>query len=143
MLVAEFNIIFGVVAIIAAIPTEGASLYLLAAADAKSIPLVLEVSSETKEIISDKIDMKEIMLYKNGRETFGSFIVSTLSLPKYTFTISEKNPKYMIIDVAEHDESELLSGEYEIKISIIVYVPLDDGGYSRKDLTAIKHITIH
>ncbi|MDR9857322.1 hypothetical protein RJP21_27375 [Paenibacillus sp. VCA1] len=34
MLVAEFNIIFGVVAIIAAIPTEGASLYLLAAADA-------------------------------------------------------------------------------------------------------------
>lgn len=34
MLVAEFNIIFGVVAIIALIPTEGASLYLLAAADA-------------------------------------------------------------------------------------------------------------
>lgn len=109
----------------------------------KSIPLVLEVSSDTKEVISDKIDMKEIMLYKNGRETFGSFIVSTLSLPKYTFTVSENTPKYMIIDVAEHDESELLSGEYEIKISIIVYVPLDDGGYSRKDLTAIKHITIH
>ncbi|NGP57905.1 hypothetical protein FLT15_05710 [Paenibacillus thiaminolyticus] len=34
MLVAEFNILFGVVAIIAAIPTQGASLYLLAVADA-------------------------------------------------------------------------------------------------------------
>ncbi|WII36487.1 deaminase domain-containing protein [Paenibacillus thiaminolyticus] len=34
ILVAEFNILFGVVAIIAAIPTQGASLYLLAVADA-------------------------------------------------------------------------------------------------------------
>ncbi|CAH1228305.1 hypothetical protein PAECIP111890_06266 [Paenibacillus sp. JJ-223] len=34
MLIAEFNVIFGVVAIIAAIPTGGSSLYLLAAADA-------------------------------------------------------------------------------------------------------------
>lgn len=108
----------------------------------KSIPIVLEISSDTKEIISDKIDMKEIMLYKNGKETFGSFIVSTLSLPKYTFTITEHTPKYMIIDVADHDESELLSGEYEIKISIMVYVPLEDGRYARKELTAIKQITI-
>ncbi len=108
----------------------------------KSIPVVLEISSDTKEIISDKIDMKEIMLYTNAKETFGSFIVSTLSLPKYTFTVTEHTPKYMIIDVADHDESELLSGEYEIKISIIVYVPLEDGKYARKELTAIKPITI-
>lgn len=108
----------------------------------KTIPIILEISSDAKEIISDKIDMKEIMLYKNGKGTFGSFIVSTLSLPKYTFTITEHTPKYMIIDVADHDESELLPGEYEVKISIMVYVQLEDGKYARKELTAIKKITI-
>jgi|GEM_PF-6939664 len=108
----------------------------------KSIPIVLEISSDTKEIISDKIDMKEIMLYKNGKETFGSFIVSTLSLPKYTFTITEHTPKYMIIDVADHDESELLPGEYEIKISMMIYIPHENGSYTSKELTAIKQITI-
>ncbi|WP_213507881.1 hypothetical protein [Paenibacillus faecis] len=108
----------------------------------KSIPIVLEITSDTKEVISDKIDMKEIMLYKNGEEIYGSFIVSTLSLPKYTFTITEHTPKYMIIDVADHDESELLPGEYEIKISMLIYVPHENGSYSTKELTAIKQITI-
>ena len=108
----------------------------------KSIPIVLKITSDKQEDISDKIDMKEIMLYKNGKEAFGSFIVSTLSLPKYTFTISEHTPKYMIIDVADHDESELLSGEYEVRVSVMVYVPLEDGRYSRKELTAVKQIII-
>ncbi|AWB43486.1 hypothetical protein DCC85_04120 [Paenibacillus sp. CAA11] len=108
----------------------------------KSIPIVLEISSDTKKTISDKIDMKEIMLYKNGKETYGSFIASTLSLPKYTFTITEHTPKYMIIDVADHDESELLPGEYEVKITVIVYEPYEDGKYATKELTAMKQIAI-
>lgn len=82
------------------------------------------------------------MLYKNEKETFGSFMVSTLSLPKYTFTITEHTPKYMIIDVADHDESELLPGEYEIKISMMIYIPHENGSYTSKELTAIKQMTI-
>ncbi|MEK4509194.1 hypothetical protein EJP82_25625 [Paenibacillus anaericanus] len=111
-------------------------------ASEKSIPVVLEITSETEGIISDKIDYKEIMLYKDGEATFGSFIVSTLSLPKYTYTISENTPKYMIINVADYDETELSKGEYEIKILISVYEPLEDGKYNRKELKAVKEIII-
>ncbi|GGA18366.1 hypothetical protein GCM10008018_72860 [Paenibacillus marchantiophytorum] len=108
----------------------------------KSVPLVLEISSEKEESISDKIDFKEVMLYIDGKETFGSFIVSTLSLPKYTYTISENTPKFMIVNIAEYDESELLPGEYEINITIVIYEPLTDGKYKRKELKAVKEITI-
>ncbi|MGG4147296.1 hypothetical protein ABEW34_29690, partial [Paenibacillus algorifonticola] len=46
MLIAEFNIIFGVIAIIAAIPTGGGSLYLLAAADVALGAAMIWVNAE-------------------------------------------------------------------------------------------------
>ncbi|MFX3634515.1 MAG: contractile injection system protein, VgrG/Pvc8 family [Candidatus Pristimantibacillus sp.] len=46
ILIAEFNIIFGVVAIIAAVPTGGGSLYLLAAADAALGVVMIVVNTE-------------------------------------------------------------------------------------------------
>ncbi|MEO3945919.1 hypothetical protein [Gorillibacterium sp. CAU 1737] len=111
-------------------------------AGARTVPVVAAISSDTKEVITDKIDLREIMLYRDGQEVFGSFIVSTMSLPKGTLTITEHTPIYRLIDAADQDDSELLPGDYEVKVSLLVYLPHEDGSHSGKVLTATKPITI-
>lgn len=111
-------------------------------AGTRSIPLVIEITSETEKIISDKIDIREIMLYQAGEEKFGAFIASVLSLPKHFYTISENAPRYMVINIADYDDSELLQGDYDIHIRVVIYESVQDGKYKSQELKTTKNISI-
>ncbi|MDQ0885085.1 hypothetical protein QFZ81_000173 [Paenibacillus sp. V4I9] len=110
-------------------------------AGTRSIPLVIEISSETEKIITDKIDIREIMLYQAGEEKFGAFMSSVLSLPKHSYTISENTPKYMVVNITDYDDSELLR-DYDIHIRIVIYESVQDGKYKSQELKTIKNISI-
>jgi hypothetical protein len=109
----------------------------------RSLPVVLEISSDSAVEVSTKIDLLKVSLQHMSLSNveFGHSSHGAIGILRNMMKISPQSPHFKLVDALEHDDAPLQSGEYQLKVAVRVYVR-DNSQLTPLELEASEHVTV-